>query len=146
MRHRMTAAAVLPILAAVAGCTSPEQSALRQIQPNATVYIDGWDQDGDEGDRALIERKPSGMWVVPVNAPFRANRVGGFTVRVTLDPKRGFVVTDLGGTQVGRDHDDCLEEGETYAFLDVPANALSWEPDAGSSGTPNDDCQVLPVD
>ncbi|WP_146779046.1 hypothetical protein [Actinomadura craniellae] len=144
MRYTKTAVVAVSILATAAGCAS-EQTALRQIRPNAVVYIDGWNQKGDEGDRALIERKPSGMWVIPVNAPFRGRRVGEFTVRVTLDPRRGFVVTDLGGTRVGRDHDDCLETGEIYAFLDVPGNTLNWEPDAADTGVANDDCVVAPA-
>jgi hypothetical protein len=144
MRHAVLAtAAVIAVLLGTASCTV-ENTALRQIPPNAQVYIDGWDEDADKGDQALIEQKPSGMWVVPINAPFRTTRVNGFTVRVTLDPKRGFVVTDLGGIRVGKDHDDCLEEGETYAFMNVPAASLRWEPATGDADTSNDDCQVTP--
>ncbi|REE95919.1 hypothetical protein [Thermomonospora umbrina] len=146
MRYTTLTATVLSVLAVTTACSSTENSALRQIQPNTTVYIDGYNQAGDEGDRALVEQKPSGMWVVPIDAPFRASRVGGFTVRVTLDPRRGFVVTDLGGIVVGRDHDNCLEAGETYAFLDVPATGLRWETPKGGSGGDNDDCQVIPTD
>ncbi|MFC5753214.1 hypothetical protein [Actinomadura rugatobispora] len=146
MRLRMLpAAALLPVLGLTASCTT-ENTALRQIQPNATVYIDAWDEDADEGDRALVEQKPSGMWVVPSDAPFRSRRVKGFTVRVTLDPRRGFVVTDLGGTRVGKDHDNCLEQGETYAFLDTPPSSLRWEPARADSGASNDDCQVVQTD
>ncbi|HEX2314859.1 MAG TPA: hypothetical protein VHJ17_14045 [Thermomonospora sp.] len=145
MRRRTPAVVVVAALGVATGCTETEQSALRQIRPNTTVYIDAWNQDGDRGDRALVERKPSGLWVIPVNAPFRSQRVGGFTVRVTLDPRRGFVITDLGGVQVGRDHDDCLENGETYAFLDVPAQSLSWEP-GGDDTASGDDCLVVPAD
>lgn len=130
-------------LGLAAGC-STESTALRQIEPNTTVYIDGWDENGDKGDQALVEQKPSGMWVVPIDAPFRAKRTGDFTVRVTLDPKRGFVITDLGGVQAGKDHDNCLEAGETYAFMDVPATALRWETDKKNADTSDDDCQVVP--
>ncbi|MFD0854774.1 hypothetical protein ACFQ07_21220 [Actinomadura adrarensis] len=135
--------ALLPVVALTASCTA-EKTALRQIQPNTTVYIDGWDQDADRGDRALVEQKPSGMWVLPSNAPFRTRRGNDFVVRVTLDPRRGFVVTDLGGTRVGKDHDNCLEDGETYAFMAVPAGSLNWEPAGGNADTSNDDCQVTP--
>ncbi|MEW2354644.1 hypothetical protein [Spirillospora sp. NPDC029432] len=141
----MSAVVLLPVVGLTASCTT-ENTALRQIQPDMTVYIDGWDEDADAGDRAMVERKPSGMWVVPANAPFRTRRVGGFTVRVTLDAKRGFVVTDLGGTAVGKDHDNCLENGETYAFVTVPANSLRWESVNSDSAGSNDDCQVLPED
>ncbi|GAA2454345.1 hypothetical protein GCM10010191_86530 [Actinomadura vinacea] len=146
MRSKVLPAVILlPVLGLTASCTM-ENTALRQIQPNATVYIDGWDEDGDTGDRALIEQKPSGMWVVPSNAPFRSTRVNGFTVRVTLDPKRGFLVTDLGGVRVGKDHDNCLEDGETYAFLTVPPTSLEWEPPSKDTGSSNDDCVVAPED
>src|SRR5262245_1907564 len=138
-------AALLPVAGLASAC-STEQSALRQIRPGAVVYIDGWDEDADSGDRALVEQKPSGMWVVPSNAPFRSRRVNGFTVRVTLDPKRGFLVTDLGGTRVGKDHDNCLEDGETYAFVTAPSSSLNWEPTRTETGTSNDDCQVAPAD
>ncbi|MFB4314994.1 hypothetical protein [Actinomadura sp. 21ATH] len=146
MRWKMVSAVVLlPVLGLTASC-STENTALRQIQPDTTVYIDGWDEDADAGDRAMVEQKPSGMWVVPANAPFRTRRVGGFTVRVTLDAKRGFVVNDLGGTAVGKDHDNCLENGETYAFVTVPANSLRWEPANTDSSASDDDCSVLPED
>ncbi|QFG24290.1 hypothetical protein [Actinomadura sp. WMMB 499] len=140
-----SAAALLPVLALTAACQEQPENALRQIQPGTTVYIDGWDQDGDYGDRALVEQKYSKMWVIPQNAPFRYSRSGGFTVQVKLDARRGFVITDLGGVRVGRDHDYCLEEGETYAFMDVPANALSWEPTAtDDTDVSSDDCVVGP--
>lgn len=146
MRFKILPVAVLlPVLGLTVSCTT-ESTALRQIQPNATVYIDAWNEEADAGDRALVEQKPSGMWVVPSNAPFRTSRVNGFTVRVTLDPKRGFVVTDLGGTKVGKDHDNCLEDGETYAFLDAPSNSLQWEPTGTTTGTADDDCQVVTTD
>jgi hypothetical protein len=140
-----SAVVLLPVLGLTASCTT-ENTALRQIQPNTTVYIDGWDEDADAGDRAMVEQKPSGMWVVLSNAPFRNRRVGGFTVRVTLDPKRGFVVSDLGGIRVGKDHDNCLEDGETYAFVTVPSNSLRWERAKTDADTSNDDCLVAPED
>ncbi|WP_344397785.1 hypothetical protein [Actinomadura alba] len=143
MRAPGAAAAMLSVCAAATAC-SADETALRQITPNAVVYIDGWDQDGDQGDRALVEQKPSGMWVLPANAPFRTRSGGDFTVKVTLDPQRGFVVTDLGGVRVGKDHDDCLADGETYAFLGVPASSLRWEPERSNPDTSNDDCVVRP--
>src|SRR6201991_3688501 len=55
MRTPAAAAAMLSVCVAATAC-SMEETALRQITPNAVVYIDGWDQDGDRGDRALVER------------------------------------------------------------------------------------------
>ncbi|OLT29565.1 hypothetical protein BJF79_10580 [Actinomadura sp. CNU-125] len=136
-------AALVPVLALTAACQSGPDNALWQIQPGMTVYIDGWDQDGDVGDRALVEQKTSKMWVVPRDAPFTYSPRNGFTVEVKLDAARGFAVTDLGGVPVGRDHDHCLESGETYASMDVPANTLIWEPDI-NEGMSNDDCVLGP--
>ncbi|WP_157963774.1 hypothetical protein [Actinocorallia populi] len=138
-------AGALAVLGLVAGC-SAENTALRQISPGATVYIDGWDDSADSGDQALVEQKPSGMWVLPVDAPFRVRSGGDFTVKVTLDSRRGFVVTDLGGTLAGKDHDDCLEAGETYAFVDVPATGIRWEGEPRRTDSTNDDCQVIPAE
>ncbi|WP_433324499.1 hypothetical protein [Spirillospora sp. CA-294931] len=138
-------ALLLPVLGLASAC-SQDETALRQIRPNAVVYIDGWDQDGDRGDRARVEQKPSGMWVLPESAPFRGRPGGEFTVRVTLDPKRGFVVTDLGGVKVGKDHDDCLATNETYAWLGVPQSSVQWEPEPGNDDGANDDCAVVPTD
>ncbi|GGU98356.1 hypothetical protein GCM10010182_13700 [Actinomadura cremea] len=139
-----SAAALLPILALTVACQNEPENALRQIQPGTTVYIDGWDQDGDVGDQALVEQKFSKMWVVPQNAPFRYSRTGSFTVAVKLDARRGFVITDLGGVRVGRDHDYCLEEGEIYAFMDVPAERLRWERPTDEPDASSDDCVVGP--
>lgn len=143
MRFGVLVVALLPVLGVLSGC-SEEKSALRQIRPDSVVYIDGWDDRTDWGDRALVEQKPSGLWVIPLDAPFRATRSKRFDVQVKLDPARGFVVTDLGATQVGKDHDDCLEIGETYAFVDVPAANLKWEPPrVTKDGPKNDDCEVV---
>ncbi len=143
-RARSTGVAgALAVLGLVAGCAT-ENTALRQISPGATVYIDGWDEKADDGDQALVEQKPSGMWVLPVDAPFRTRPGKGFTVKVTLDAQRGFVVSDLGGVRAGKDHDDCLEAGETYAFVDVPAASLQWEKEPRRTDKSNDDCTVTP--
>jgi hypothetical protein len=133
----------LGALGLLAGCAA-EKTALRQIEPNAVVYIDGWDENADDGDQALVEQKPSGMWVLPIDAPFRTRPEKGFTVKVTLDPKRGFVVTDLGGVKAGKDHDNCLEAGETYAFMDVPLQSIQWEKEPANADDSNDDCEVRP--
>lgn len=146
MRPRtLTAAALLPVLALTAACQNEPENALWQIQPGMTVYIDGWDQSNDVGDQALVEQKTSQMWVIPRDAEFRYSRGGGFTVEVQLDRGRGFVVTDLGGVRVGRDHDYCLEDGETYAFLDVEPATLRWEQNIVDGDVSSDDCVVNPA-
>ncbi|MBE1531086.1 hypothetical protein [Actinomadura algeriensis] len=145
MRPRqLTAAALLPVLALTVACQNEPENALWQIQPGMTVYIDGWDQSNDVGDQALVEQKTSQMWVIPRDAEFRYSRGNAFTVEVRLDRTRGFVVTDLGGVRVGRDHDHCLEDGETYASLDVQPNALRWEQNVYDGEMSNDDCVLGP--
>ncbi|HET8670990.1 MAG TPA: hypothetical protein VFM05_10295, partial [Candidatus Saccharimonadales bacterium] len=95
-----------------------DPTSIRLLQPNkdVSVYIDGWDEGGDAGDRALVERKPSGMWVLPLNAAYSTTKTGGFTVEIRLDPARGFVVVNMNGVKTGEDHDNCLAEDEVYAF------------------------------
>ncbi|MFI5843250.1 hypothetical protein ACIA8K_26420 [Catenuloplanes sp. NPDC051500] len=115
-----------------------DNSELRQIRPGAAVYIDAWDEKGDRGDQAQVERKPSGLWVVPLQAHFRTAKSKGFNVRVELTAQ-GLWRVDPEGAEVGRDHDDCLEDGEAYAQLIPAESAIKWEPD-NSSATNNDDC------
>ncbi|RSN67788.1 MULTISPECIES: hypothetical protein [Actinomadura] len=144
-RKIRAAAACLPVLTMAAACPNEPLNALWQIQPGMTVYIDGWDQDNEVGDQALVEQKTSQMWVIPRDAEFRNSRSNGFTVEVQLDRRRGFVVTDLGGVRVGRDHDYCLEEGETYVTLDVRPETLRWEPAPDDVDVSGDDCVLDPA-
>jgi hypothetical protein len=64
-----------------------------------------------------------------------------FDVRVELT-REGRWLIDAEGTRVGRDHDDCLEDGEAYAQMVPAESALVWEPDTGG-GADNDDCYTL---
>ena len=134
-------AAAAPVLGA---CGAADNSELRQIKPGNTVYIDGWDEDGDRGDQAQVEQKPSGLWVVPLQAHFRQAKGNGFDVRVELT-KDGLWRVDPEGAQVGRDHDDCLEDAEAYAQMVPAASALRWEPDTGGATT-SDDCFTIQPD
>ena len=141
MSSRKTAVAVLALLVAgapaLAGC-SQDTSELRQIQPGSSVYIDAWDEDADKGDQAQVERKPSGLWVVPLQAHFRRTKGKGFDVKVELT-REGQWRVDPEGAQVGRDHDDCLEDGEAYAQMVPAENTLKFEADKGG-GNDGDDC------
>jgi hypothetical protein len=134
----LAAVATTPMLSA---CGGTDTSELRQIKPGTTVYIDAWDEDGERGDRAQVERKPSGLWVVPLQAHFRQAKGKGFEVRVELT-REGLWRVDPEGAQVGRDHDDCLEDGEAYAQLVPAESALAWEPDSGGAND-GDDCVTL---
>lgn len=129
------------VLCTLGACAAEDATELRQIAPGTVVYVDAWDEDGDRGDQAQIERKPSGLWVVPLQAHFRTRKADGFDVRVEL-ARDGRWLVDPEGTRVGRDHDDCLEDGEAYAQMVPAESALVWEPDTGS-GTDNDDCYTL---
>ncbi|MDR7275905.1 hypothetical protein [Catenuloplanes atrovinosus] len=134
----LVAVAATPVLGA---CGATDNSELRQIKPGSAVYVDAWDETGDRGDQAQVERKPSGLWVVPLQAHFRQTKGKGFDVRVELTAD-GLWRVDPEGAQVGRDHDDCLEDGEAYAQLVVAESALRWEPDTGG-GNDGDDCFTL---
>ncbi|GAA3749824.1 hypothetical protein [Salinactinospora qingdaonensis] len=137
--------AVIVLVALVAsGCAPRDDGILRQIPPGTTVYIDGWDEHGDKGDQALVEQKPSKLWVVPMDAPYRNKRSGDFTVEITLNNEGVFVVEDLGGIQVGQDHDNCLASGEVYVLMEVPKNKLTEEPAKSNPDTSNDDCARVP--
>ncbi len=129
------------------GCPGPDESALGQIKPGQTVYADLWKEDNDEGDRALVEQKPSGLWVIDTSVHFRDKREGVFDVEVTLDKTTGqFVVKNMGNTKAGYDGDDCLSvadgDHEHYATVAVTPqfDPKDVKPDPGAS----DDCVVLP--
>ncbi|BCJ70271.1 hypothetical protein [Polymorphospora rubra] len=128
-------AVTVPLLAAC----GQDNSELRQIGPGTTVYIDAWDEDADRGDQALIEQKPSGLWVVPLQAPFRRTKGGRFDVQVELT-REGVWRVDPQGARVGRDHDDCLADGEAYAQLVTPEAQLRWESGSARNERDNDDC------
>ncbi|MDR7327904.1 hypothetical protein ACH45F_03280 [Catenuloplanes sp. NPDC020197] len=143
MNRSLAALLALAVAAPVLGaCSGTDTSELRQIKPGSAVYIDAWDENGDRGDQAQIEQKPSGLWVVPLQAHFRQTKGKGFDVRVELT-RDGLWRVDPEGTQVGRDHDDCLEDGEAYAQMAAADAALRWEPDAGGGTGGGDDCVTL---
>lgn len=145
-RAAFTAAAVsvLGILAMGSSC-GPDRSALGQIRPGTTVFADLWDESADEGDQALIERKPSGLWVLDTSAPFRPVRGGVFDVEVRLDPDGRFLVVNTNDTPVGTDGDDCLapNEPEHYAVMADTTTVQEQAPAAEPAATANDDCVVI---
>ncbi|MFK3979631.1 hypothetical protein ACI2K4_04545 [Micromonospora sp. NPDC050397] len=65
--------------------------------------------------------------------------IGGVRVELT---REGVRRVDPEGARVGRDHDDCLENGEAYAQLVPAESALTWEPDRGG-GNDGDDCVTV---
>lgn len=144
MIRLLAGVAAVVLVAPLMACGMLEEpTALRLMSPGSTVWIDGWNQGAKVGDRSLVEQKPSGMWVVPTEAEYRTSKQGEFTVEITLDPQRGFVIVNMNGVLAGTDSDDCLADGETYAF---PANAAVVEQlkKFESTGKPekadNDDC------
>lgn len=153
MRRAITVLAVTAaaVLVSGSGCTSRDESALAQIQPGQTVFADLWKEDNGEGDRALVEQKPSGLWVIDTSVHFRTTRQGVFDVKITLDPATGqFIVGDMGGTKVGYDHDDCLSvadgDREHYAAMQAPKHEFepgSVKPNPSGPGV-SDDCVVTP--
>jgi hypothetical protein len=129
------------------GCFGPDPTSIRLLKPDATksVFIDGWDQNAEKGDRALVEQKPSKMWVIPLDAEYRTTKQGEFTVEIVLDPARGYVIKNMNGVQVGRDHDDCLSGGEElYAFpFDANVKLDNFEPNV-SKKDDGSDCTLVP--
>jgi hypothetical protein len=112
-------AVVIAALFVLNGCAT-ENNILRTITPGTTVYIAGWDDRADKGDQALIEQKPSGLWVVPLDAYYLMQPDAQHTVRVTLTPEGRFRVEAVGNILLGTDHDACLADGETYVEMAVP--------------------------
>jgi hypothetical protein len=110
-------------------CAEEETTALRQVQPPkagqqpVTVFIDGWDNDGDKGDKALVEFKPElDTWVIPNEAAFRSTKQGDYVVELQLvaptkDNPPVWRVINLNGTEVGYDHDACQANNELYAAM-----------------------------
>ena len=138
----VAAAIVLPVASVSTACGAQKNgpTVLRQIKPGSTWYIDAWNDDKGKknknvGDQAQVEQKPSGLWILNLDAAIKKTRTSSNQVKVTLDKKRGFVILDMGTTQVGKDHDDCLAaDGETYAQMDVKLSSLKWEKNKGGSG------------
>src|SRR6478672_483968 len=134
----VTLAGSLTLTATACGKQTGDPTVLRQIKPGSTWYIDGWKDDKGKnnknvGDQAEVEQKPSGLWVLNVDASVSKKRTRSNQVEVTLDKHRGFVVLDMGTTQVGKDHDDCLAaDGETYAQMDD--KSITFEKNKGGSG------------
>lgn len=122
---------------ALAGCGTAVDGQVRQVRPGTTVYIDGWDESGDDGDQALVEQKPSGLWVISLDSDFRWQRDGDFRVAVTLSEDGAWTV-DPYDVKVGKDHDDCLADGETYVTL-VEEATVEFEADRERRND-NDDC------
>lgn len=122
-------------------CSVQGEGVLRQIRPGDTVFIEGWDEGITSGDEAEVEQKPSKVWVIPIDAPFRRQKDDIFKVEVELTKEGVFVIKNMNGVQVGRDHDDCLaSSGEVYAKMAVPEDKLQWEPP--DNGGPDGDCNL----
>lgn len=131
-------------------CAEEDTSALRQVQPPkagqqpVTVFIDGWDNDSDKGDKALVEYKPElGTWVIPNEAAFRTTKQGDFVVELKLmaptkDTPPVWRVINLNGTKVGYDHDACQANNELYAAM-IAKPVFDKDESPNGDGS-NDDC------
>jgi hypothetical protein len=136
-------ALVVAFVGGTAGCVGQDTSALGQIKPGETVFADLWNEDNETGDEALVEQKPSGLWVIDTSVNFRNTRKDNFDVQVTLDKTTGtFKVLDMGKTKVGKDHDDCLSVNDPEHYASMGDTSITFEPDKGDSDTSNDDCLV----
>ena len=61
-------ALVVAFVGGTAGCVGQDTSALGQIKPGETVFADLWNEDNETGDEALVEQKPSGLWVIDTSS------------------------------------------------------------------------------
>lgn len=142
------------------GCAEEDTTALRQVQPPAydpakgiagsyvSVFIDGWNNDGDEGDQAEIEKKAglNDTWVIPNEAAYRPTKQGDFKVELRLyaaDPKTKtppvWKIINLNGTPVGYDHDNCQGAEELYAAM-ATKNVMFDKNESPNGDGSNDDC------
>ncbi|HEU4914828.1 MAG TPA: hypothetical protein VFT16_05535 [Candidatus Saccharimonadales bacterium] len=124
------------------GCFGQDDSALGQIKPGQTVFADLWNEDNQAGDEALVEQKPSGLWVIDTSVNFRGKRQKNFDVQIKLDKATGaFKVLDMGNTKVGKDHDDCLSVQDPEHYATMVDTSITFEKDKPESGD-NNDCLV----
>ncbi len=77
-KRALTVALIAAAATTLTACGS-DNSELRQISPGTVVYIDAWDENGDRGDQAQVEQKPSGLWVVPLQSHFRKTKAKAST-------------------------------------------------------------------
>lgn len=159
-RILLAATGVIALALGSTACTNEDTTALRQVQPPkfdaskkpeanyVTVFIDGWNEDGDKGDKAEIEKKAglNDTWVIPNEAAYRTTRQGDFKVELRLyaaDKKTKtppvWKVINLNGVEVGYDHDDCQGAEELYAAM-VDTNVKFDKNESPNGDGSNDDC------
>lgn len=129
------------------GCTT-ENNLLRNVAPGTTVYIDAFYEQGEVGDQAQVEQKPSGLWVLPLDARYTLQPDAQHTVKVTLTRDGRFVIDDVdAGTMIGVDRDNCLADGETYVLMadpDLP-KLLREAPSQENTTEQDTDCMATPA-
>lgn len=139
-RSALALLGVITLALTATACAEEDTTALRQIQPGQTVFIRGYDQDADKGDRAQVEQKPSNLWVIPEETEFRTTKQGDFKVEVTLDDKGQWHIVQLNGVRTGYDHDNCLSNEEQYAVMDDKNPVVDNGEQKHDGDTSNDDC------
>lgn len=151
---------VTALASTATACAEEDPSALRMVQPpkyNAAlpadenyvkVFIDGWNNDGDDGDQAEIEKKAglNDTWVIPNEAAYRNSKQGDFVVELRLyaaDPKTNtppvWKIHNLNGIKVGYDHDSCQGAEELYAGMADKGHKFDKNESPQGDGS-NDDC------
>lgn len=165
-RSTRTARFALALIGATAlaftatACADEDTSALRMVQPPkyntalpasenyVKVFIDGWNDDGDKGDKAEIEKKAdlNDTWVIPNEAAYRTSKQGDFVVELRLyaaEPKTDnppvWKIHNLNGVQVGYDHDSCQGAEELYAGM-VDKGHKFDKNESPKGDNSNDDC------
>lgn len=142
MRTLMRVCALLAVFGVLLTGCAAENNLLRNIPPGTTVWIDAWDENEETGDEAQVEQKPSGLWVLPLDARYALQSDTMHTVKVTLTKDGRFVIEEVLGTAVGVDRDNCLADGETYADMKVTnlAQLPREVPSPERNSEPDTDC------
>jgi hypothetical protein len=138
-----TILALAGLAVTLTGCGG-DKTMLGQIEPNSnvTVFADMWDENADEGDQALVEQKPKGVWVIDTSVHFSNKRSGDFDVEIRLTDEGQFEVVDMGSTLYGYDHDNCLSPHEPEHYVRMLDTSIQDDPKDSkeSSDDSNDDC------
>lgn len=133
----MVVGVALLLLGSAACSEDEDDSALWQIHPGDTVFIDGTDDEGE----ATVEQKRDETWIIDLNSHYRNSEGGEFKVEVRRE-RDGFIIVNMNGVPAGRDHDDCLSAGDdAYEHIArMEARNYEFEDEEDNPDTSNDDC------
>lgn len=138
---------LLVLAVPVVACGAKDNGTVRLAQLGSTFCIDAWDEDGERGDEALVERKVgediiTDAFVIPADAPIRYTCGGEFDTKIELSEDGTYTVLDMGNAKLGEDHDLCLAKTELYAKLgpNVDVSDSGFEQRVDDPDNSGDDC------